>query len=126
MDLLNAHSVVNKGSLVQDIIVSQNLDVLAVTETWIICDDSDAVKLILVSSLTMHFIFGVFLQCKSDILYEHADIWMEEEQDLWCYVKHKKTKMLFSSLDWILATAKKRNESNVSISALSLTECKQL
>lgn len=74
MDLLNAHSVVNKGSLVQDIIVSQNLDVLAVTETWIICDDSDAVKLILVSSLTMHFIFGVFLQCKSDILYEHADI----------------------------------------------------
>ena len=45
MGLLNARSMVNKGSLVQDIIVSQNLDVLAVTETWITRDDPDAVKL---------------------------------------------------------------------------------
>jgi len=38
-------SMVNKGPLVLDIIVSQNLDVLAVTETWITRDDTDAVKL---------------------------------------------------------------------------------
>jgi len=45
MGLLNARSMVNKGSLVQDIIASHNLDVLAVTETWITRDDPEAVKL---------------------------------------------------------------------------------
>ena len=45
MGLLNARSMVNKGSLVQDIIVSHNLDVLDVTETWITRDDPEAVKL---------------------------------------------------------------------------------
>ena len=45
MGLLNVRSMVNKGPLVQDIIVSQKLDVLAVTETWITRDDPDAVKL---------------------------------------------------------------------------------
>ena len=43
--LLNARSVVNKGPLVQDIIISHHLDLLAVTETWITHDDPDAVKL---------------------------------------------------------------------------------
>jgi len=45
MGLLNARSMVNKGSLVQDIIVSHNFDVLAVTETWVTRDDTDAVKI---------------------------------------------------------------------------------
>jgi len=45
MGLLNACSMVNKGSLVQDNIVSHNIDVMAVTETWITCNDPDAVKL---------------------------------------------------------------------------------
>ena len=43
--LLNARLMVNSGSLVQDIMLSQNLDVLVVTETWIARDDPDAVKL---------------------------------------------------------------------------------
>jgi len=45
MGLLNARSTVNKGPLIQDIITSNHLDVLAVTETWIVGDDPDAVKL---------------------------------------------------------------------------------
>jgi len=43
--LLNVRLMVNKRSLVQDIIISQNLDALAVRETWITCDDPNAVKL---------------------------------------------------------------------------------
>jgi len=42
---INAHSIVNKGPLLQDMITSHNLDTLAVCETWIIDDDPDVIKL---------------------------------------------------------------------------------
>ena len=42
---VNAHSIVEKGALIQDMIVAHNFDVLAVCETWIVNDDPDAVKL---------------------------------------------------------------------------------
>ena len=43
--LLNARSTVNKGPLIQDIIINEQLDILAVTETWIVSDDADTTKL---------------------------------------------------------------------------------
>ena len=43
--LLNARSTVNKGPLIQDIIINEQLDMLAVTETWIVSDDADTTKL---------------------------------------------------------------------------------
>src|SRR5664279_5604270 len=41
---LNAQSTVRKGALIQDIITSTKLDVLAITESWIVNDDPDAIK----------------------------------------------------------------------------------
>jgi hypothetical protein len=42
---VNAHSIVEKGALIQDMIVAHNFDALAVCETWIVNDDPDAAKL---------------------------------------------------------------------------------
>jgi hypothetical protein len=42
---INAHSIVNKGPLLQDMITSHNLDTLAVCDTWIIDDDPDVITL---------------------------------------------------------------------------------
>src|SRR5258706_5803962 len=41
---LNARSIVQKGPLIQDLIMSHRLDALAVCESWIVRDDSHAVK----------------------------------------------------------------------------------
>jgi len=41
---LNARSAVNKGPLIRDLIESNELDVLAVCETWIKSDDPNAIK----------------------------------------------------------------------------------
>jgi hypothetical protein len=43
--VLNARSVISKGPLIQDLISSNSFDLLAVTETWTINDDPDAVLL---------------------------------------------------------------------------------
>ena len=48
--LLNVRSAVNKGPLIQDIINSNNLDMLALTETWFSENDPDAVILDLLPS----------------------------------------------------------------------------
>ena len=45
MGLWNAQSVVHRGSLVQDLIESHQLDALAICESKIVCDDPDAIKL---------------------------------------------------------------------------------
>ena len=45
MGMLNAHSVVRKGPLIQEMITSHRLDALAICETWISADDPDAIKL---------------------------------------------------------------------------------
>lgn len=42
---VNARSIVNKGPLLQDMITSHNLDILAVCETWIVDDDPAVIKL---------------------------------------------------------------------------------
>src|SRR5208282_5351344 len=42
---INAHSIVNKGPLLQDMITSHNLDTLTVCETWIIDDDPNVITL---------------------------------------------------------------------------------
>jgi hypothetical protein len=43
--LLNARSAVYKAALIHDVISDHHLDVVAVTETWMMSDDPDAVKL---------------------------------------------------------------------------------
>ena len=45
MGMLNAHSFVRKGPLIQEMITSHRLDALAICETWICADDPDAIKL---------------------------------------------------------------------------------
>ena len=45
MGMLNAHSIVRKGPLIQDLITSNHLDALAISETWVCRDDPDAIKL---------------------------------------------------------------------------------
>ena len=45
MGMLNAHSVVRKGPLIQEMITSHSLDALAICESWICADDPDAIKL---------------------------------------------------------------------------------
>jgi Reverse transcriptase (RNA-dependent DNA polymerase)/Endonuclease-reverse transcriptase len=42
---LNARSAINKGALVRDIIESNQLDILAINETWITADDPDSIRL---------------------------------------------------------------------------------
>ena len=42
--LLNARSAVNKAALIHDVISDHHLDVVAVTETWMMSDDPDTVK----------------------------------------------------------------------------------
>jgi hypothetical protein len=44
-DFINACSIICKGLLVQDLITTNFLDILAVAETWIVDDDSNAVRL---------------------------------------------------------------------------------
>ncbi len=41
---LNALSIVHRGPLYQDLAMSNTMDALAVCESWIVDDDSDAVK----------------------------------------------------------------------------------
>src|SRR5208282_1483493 len=43
--LINARSIVLGGALFQDMITSHELDMLAVTESWIVNDDPNAIKL---------------------------------------------------------------------------------
>ena len=43
--LLNARSAVNKAALIHDVMSDHHLDMVAVTETWMMSDDPDAVKL---------------------------------------------------------------------------------
>ena len=54
---LNARSAVNKGALMRDVIESNQLDVLAVNETWIAADDPDSIRLDMAppSYVTRHF-----------------------------------------------------------------------
>jgi hypothetical protein len=47
---LNARSIVQRGPLIQDLVMSHNLDALAVCESWIVGDDPDAVKFDVVPS----------------------------------------------------------------------------
>jgi hypothetical protein len=43
--LINARSIVRKGALIQDMIGLHELDVLAVTESWIVPDEPNVIKL---------------------------------------------------------------------------------
>jgi len=44
MGALNAQSIVRKGALINDLIGTHNLDVLALCETWIVDDDPEVIK----------------------------------------------------------------------------------
>jgi len=54
---LNARSAVNKGALVRDVIESHQLDLLALSETWITADDPDSIRLDMAppNYVTRHF-----------------------------------------------------------------------
>ena len=45
MGVLNARSAVNKAALLHDVIADHQLDILAITETWMRADDPPAVQL---------------------------------------------------------------------------------
>jgi hypothetical protein len=54
--VLNVRSAVTSGPLIQDIIISNNLDILALTETWLSTNDPDAILMDLLPSdyLALH------------------------------------------------------------------------